>query len=85
MSASGESKKECSKYGGAYPHQGDCLTSSEDHYLTLFFQQGFFLCAISHRQGITHQGPDDTVRAQGDRTGQQGIKTQQSFLLLLNP
>ena len=43
MSASGESNKECSECGGADPHRGDCLTSSEDHYLLLFEErQGIF-------------------------------------------
>ena len=55
------------------------------HYIYIFCLARTFLCAISHRQGITHQASDDTVRAQVNRIGQQGIKTQQSFLLLLNP
>ena len=43
MSASGEMNKECSECGGGDPYQGECLTSSEDHYLTLFEErQGFF-------------------------------------------
>ena len=42
MSASGESNKECSKCGGADPHHGDCLTSSENHTLPFLISKDFF-------------------------------------------
>ena len=86
MSASGERNKECSECTGADPHRDDCLTSSEDHYLTLFEErQGIFYVQYPIDRASHIRPLMILLEHRLTEKDSRGSKPSNHFLLFLNP